>query len=298
MKDFKHENVMSLTGITIFADIPAIVTPFMINGALIDYVAKDVDITVKNFFEFGLQIAKGMKYLADQNVVHRDLAARNILIDEHFNLKISDFGLTREYGMGDDSYQSKIAVAVPLAWMAIESFNGSYSTKSDVWSYGVVLWEIMARGLVPWAGVNTNDIPSLVRKGERLQSPSPIIPEEVYMLARRCWHSDPAARPSFSDLVKEIEAILRENPFEENPTYYSIQIPQTESQKAPMPLIPTMDYPRSNIVPLIQTGNNRRQQSFEANEMQMEMMPIGNNHNQNNHNFFANKYNPRMEASV
>lgn len=305
MKDFKHENVISLAGITIFPNEPAIVTPFMLNGTLVDYIRQEVDITLRCFFEFALQVAKGMQYLADRNVVHRDLAARNVLIDEHFKLKISDFGLTREFNTDDALYQSQATVPLPFGWMAIESLNkGSFSTKSDVWSYGVLLWEILSRGMIPWGEVNTNDIPNLVMKGERLQSPSTeIIPDEVFMLAYKCWHTDPNCRPSFGDLVKEIELILREVPYEENQSYYSIRLPQN----APPPeraarLIPEIEYPAPEASHLMAIGSNASgsHRMFESSDMQIEMMPLGNDHNHNraNHTFFANNYNPRLEASV
>lgn len=151
-------------------------------------------------------IANGMSYLEFNKVVHRDLAARNCLLDDHLNVRVSDFGLSRDVYQRDYYRASKTATDMPVRWMAPECIEfHQFSSKSDVWSYGVLVWELMTRGKIPYATVNTWEIATVLKCGIRLEKPDSC-PDFLYKLMMRCWSRDPDERPNFADLVKLITA--------------------------------------------------------------------------------------------
>ncbi|KAF8571379.1 hypothetical protein P879_00207 [Paragonimus westermani] len=170
-----------------------------------------------NLLEYGLQIALGMDYLASRSVVHRDLAARNILIGERFVVKIADFGLTRSVS---DYYKKTSTVSLcaarlyvhisekgrlPIKWMAPESlFDRIYTTKSDVWSFGVLLWEIFTLGSVPYPSIAPERLLPMLQDGYRNECP-PLANEDVYQLMLRCWSQVPDERPEFCDIVSYLD---------------------------------------------------------------------------------------------
>lgn len=147
MKEFEHPRVIHLIGVA-FEDngSPLVVTPFMAKGDLLAYLRDDsMNPTVSDLITFGIEIAEGMEYLAAQKFVHRDLAARNCLLDADKHVKIADFGLSRDV-YEKDYYRPDEKGLLPIKWMAPESLEAStFTTKSDVWSYGVVLWELLSR---------------------------------------------------------------------------------------------------------------------------------------------------------
>lgn len=147
-----------------------------------------------------------MQYLASKRCVHRDLAARNVLVGENNVLKIADFGLARN--IQGDYYRKTTDGRLPIKWMAIESLAGQmYTSQSDVWSYGVLLWEIITLGGTPYPGIPPKELYKRLENGYRMEMP-PSCTMEVNNVMQQCWMTSPAQRPTFGEIVQEFEAIL------------------------------------------------------------------------------------------
>ncbi|KAM9712755.1 receptor-type tyrosine-protein kinase FLT3-like isoform 1-T1 [Menidia menidia] len=158
-------------------------------------------ITFDDLLSFALQVAKGMDFLSSKNCIHRDLAARNVLVTNGRLVKIGDFGLARDID-NDSNYVVRGNVRLPVKWMAPESiFQGMYTMKSDVWAYGILLWEIFSLGVTPYPGVKVDHtFYSLIERGFKMECPY-YADESVYDMMCQCWALDPCHRPSFSKLV-------------------------------------------------------------------------------------------------
>jgi serine/threonine protein kinase len=164
-------------------------------------------ITERNLVDFARQIAAGMDYLSSLGIVHRDLACRNVLVGEGKALKVSDFGMSRLLPP-DEVYVPTSHGPLPLRWMAIEAlFYRHFSTKTDVWSYGIVLWEICTMGGFPYPTLGNRDLPEMLRSGYRMEKPE-TCSIEVYDQMLDCWNLEPEDRPSFSQLHKTFDGFL------------------------------------------------------------------------------------------
>ncbi|KAM6179353.1 vascular endothelial growth factor receptor 1 isoform 1-T1 [Erethizon dorsatum] len=168
-------------------------------------------ITMEDLISYSFQVARGMDFLSSRKCIHRDLAARNILLSENNVVKICDFGLARDIYKNPD-YVRKGDTRLPLKWMAPESiFDKIYSTKSDVWSYGVLLWEIFSLGGSPYPGVQMDeDFCSRLKEGMRMRAPE-YATTEIYQIMLDCWHKDPQERPRFAELVEKLGDLLQAN---------------------------------------------------------------------------------------
>ncbi|XP_050534527.1 proto-oncogene tyrosine-protein kinase receptor Ret isoform X2 [Daktulosphaira vitifoliae] len=164
-------------------------------------------ITPRDILKFAWQISKGMTYLAEIKLVHRDLAARNVLIAEGKVCKISDFGLTRDV-YEDNAYLKKTKGRVPVKWMAPESLSDHiYTSRSDVWSFGILLWELVTLGSVPYPGIIVHDLFKLLKEGYRMEKPNNCS-DELYEIMLSCWAQDQYRRPSFKSLTLTLEKML------------------------------------------------------------------------------------------
>ncbi|XP_014436650.2 vascular endothelial growth factor receptor 3 isoform X2 [Pelodiscus sinensis] len=185
-------------------------------------------LTMEDLICYSFQVARGMEFLASRKCIHRDLAARNILLSENNVVKICDFGLARDI-YKDPDYVRKGSARLPLKWMAPESiFDKVYTTQSDVWSFGVLLWEIFSLGASPYPGVQINEeFCQRLKDGTRMRAPE-YATAEIYRIMLSCWHGDPKERPTFSDLVEILGDLLQENVQQEGKDY----IPLNDSQSS------------------------------------------------------------------
>lgn len=168
-------------------------------------------LTSKDLTKFAYGVAKGMEYLVSKGIIHRDLAARNILVDHTKNTKISDFGLSRNLrDLGSEMYEQKTKGALPIRWMAPESLYFSvFTPKSDVWGFGILMWEIVTLGSTPYPGMGAREVMRKVRDGYRLERPGHCHPD-LYHIIQKCWAGDMNKRPDFSELRKELAKLLED----------------------------------------------------------------------------------------
>ncbi|XP_040602002.1 tyrosine-protein kinase receptor TYRO3 isoform X2 [Mesocricetus auratus] len=219
MKEFDHPHVAKLVGVSLRSrakgrlPIPMVILPFMKHGDLHAFLLASrigenpFNLPLQTLVRFMVDIACGMEYLSSRNFIHRDLAARNCMLAEDMTVCVADFGLSRKIYSGD-YYRQGCASKLPVKWLALESLaDNLYTVHSDVWAFGVTMWEIMTRGQTPYAGIENAEIYNYLIGGNRLKQP-PECMEEVYDLMYQCWSADPKQRPSFTCLRMELENIL------------------------------------------------------------------------------------------
>uniref|UniRef100_A0A1A9X2U1 receptor protein-tyrosine kinase n=1 Tax=Glossina brevipalpis TaxID=37001 RepID=A0A1A9X2U1_9MUSC len=194
-----------------------------------EYLEDKPQLTEKHLVSFAFQIARGMEYLASRRCIHRDLAARNVLVSNDYVMKIADFGLARDV-QDTDYYRKKTNGRLPIKWMAPESLQDKfYDSQSDVWSYGVLLWEIMTYGDQPYPNVmSAEELYSFLITGQRMEKPFRCS-LNIYMLMRQCWHFDSNARPTFSEIVENLDKILQLSSITPNEEYLDLSIPMLET---------------------------------------------------------------------
>jgi c-src tyrosine kinase len=203
MTSLRHENLVKLLGLVFNNKNKHIylVTEYMSKGSLVDYLRSRgrLHVTKKDQINFAFDTCSGMEYLESRKVVHRDLAARNVLISEEGVAKVSDFGLAREENFTLEGGK------LPIKWTAPEALKQSdkFSNKSDMWSFGILLWEIYSFGRVPYPRIPLADVVKHVEKGYKMEAPDGC-PPEVYEIMRQAWHLQPDERPSFRGVKDEL----------------------------------------------------------------------------------------------
>ncbi|XP_059693032.1 tyrosine-protein kinase Fer isoform X2 [Haemorhous mexicanus] len=208
LKQYDHPNIVKLIGVCTQRQPIYIIMELVPGGDFLSFLRKKKDeLKTKQLVKFSLDAASGMAYLESKNCIHRDLAARNCLVGESNILKISDFGMSRQED--DGVYSSSGLKQIPIKWTAPEALNyGRYTSESDVWSFGILLWETFSLGVCPYPGMTNQQAREQVEKGYRMSAPQKC-PEEIYKIMQRCWDYKPENRPKFSEIQKELSSIKK-----------------------------------------------------------------------------------------
>ncbi|XP_053223577.1 fibroblast growth factor receptor 1 isoform X1 [Podarcis raffonei] len=219
----KHKNIINLLGACTQDGPLYVIVEYASKGNLREYLQArrppgmeycynpthipEEQLSFKDLVSCAYQVARGMEYLASKKCIHRDLAARNVLVTEDSVMKIADFGLARDIHH-IDYYKKTTNGRLPVKWMAPEAlFDRIYTHQSDVWSFGVLLWEIFTLGGSPYPGVPVEELFKLLKEGHRMDKPSNCT-NELYMMMRDCWHAVPSQRPTFKQLVEDLDRIV------------------------------------------------------------------------------------------
>ncbi|XP_055387236.1 tyrosine-protein kinase Btk29A isoform X2 [Condylostylus longicornis] len=208
MTKLQHQNLVQLYGVCSKHRPIYIVTEYMKHGSLLNYLRRHETSLIGNMgllLDMCIQVSKGMAYLERHNYIHRDLAARNCLVGSENVVKVADFGLAR-YVL-DDQYTSSGGTKFPIKWAPPEVLNYTrFSSKSDVWAYGVLMWEVFTCGKMPYGRLKNTEVVERVQRGIILEKPKSCA-KEIYDVMRKCWYHSPEERPSFR-LLKEQLALI------------------------------------------------------------------------------------------
>ncbi|KAG9332748.1 hypothetical protein JZ751_014847, partial [Albula glossodonta] len=210
MGQFCHQNIIRLEGVVTKYKHAMIVTEYMENGALDKYLKDhDGEMSSTQLVAMLRGIAGGMKYLSDMSYVHRDLAARNILVNSNLVCKVSDFGLSRVLEDDMEGTYTTSGGKIPIRWTAPEAIAyRKFTSASDVWSFGIVMWEVMAFGERPYWDMSNHEVMKAINEAFRLPAPMDC-PSAVYQLMLQCWQQDRFKRPRFNDIVSLLDKLLR-----------------------------------------------------------------------------------------
>ncbi|XP_058556771.1 tyrosine-protein kinase ABL2 isoform X5 [Neofelis nebulosa] len=237
MKEIKHPNLVQLLGVCTLEPPFYIVTEYMPYGNLLDYLREcnRDEVTAVVLLYMATQISSAMEYLEKKNFIHRDLAARNCLVGENHVVKVADFGLSRL--MTGDTYTAHAGAKFPIKWTAPESLAyNTFSIKSDVWAFGVLLWEIATYGMSPYPGIDLSQVYDLLEKGYRMEQPEGC-PPKVYELMRACWKWSPADRPSFAETHQAFETMFHDSSISEE---VAEELGRAASSSSVVPYLPRL----------------------------------------------------------
>ncbi|XP_011494179.1 PREDICTED: leukocyte tyrosine kinase receptor [Ceratosolen solmsi marchali] len=227
MSKFNHPNIVHFIGVSFDKHPRYIVLELLAGGDLKNFLREErprpdrpTTLTMQNLIMLAHDVAKGCKYMEDARFIHRDIAARNCLLTSKEPgrvVKIADFGMARDI-YRSDYYRKGGKAMLPIKWMPPESFlDGIFTTKTDVWAFGVLLWEIMSFGYMPYTGCANREVMSMVTSGGRLERPAGC-PDPIYGVMTRCWHPHPEERPSFTTIVERIGYCLQDPDVINHPT--------------------------------------------------------------------------------
>jgi len=283
MKEMKHPNLVQLLGICTREPPYYIITEFMPNGNLLDYLRlpEQQELSSTVLLYFAVQIASAMAYLESKLFIHRDLAARNCLVGDNHLVKVADFGLARliqttDANDGDNAYTAHIGAKFPIKWTAPEGLAyNKFSSKSDVWAFGVLLWEIATYGKSPYPGVELANVYHLLDSGYRMEMPE-TCPYNVYELMKRCWQWEPVNRPSFEQIYKDLENMFHDASTTISPTKNKISV-HKDFSSATLP---------HNHASVSHNSNNSTQvvPSMRQTNQSISQSSLNNNNNNNNNN--------------
>ncbi|XP_037034814.1 serine-rich adhesin for platelets isoform X1 [Bradysia coprophila] len=205
MKKLRHSKLIQLYAVCTVEEPIYIITELMKHGSLLEYLqGKGRNLNLAQLIDMAAQIAAGMAYLESQNYIHRDLAARNVLVADNNIVKIADFGLARL--IKEDEYEARVGARFPIKWTAPEAANYSkFSIKSDVWSFGILLTELVTYGRIPYPGMTNAEVLTQVEHGYRMPCPPNCTSSALYEIMLECWHKDPMRRPTFETLQWKLE---------------------------------------------------------------------------------------------
>ncbi|KAM3852024.1 tyrosine-protein kinase FRK isoform 1-T1 [Vipera latastei] len=208
MKNLRHPKLIQLYAVCTLQDPIYIVTELMRHGSLLEYLQNDAGsrIHLPEQVDMAAQVAYGMAYLESQNYIHRDLAARNVLVGDHNVYKVADFGLARVFKVENENvYEAKHETKLPVKWTAPEAIRSNrFSIKSDVWSFGILVFEIITYGKMPYAGLMGFQVLQKLDQGYRMPQPANC-PLELYNIMLQCWNVEPKERPTFETLHWRLE---------------------------------------------------------------------------------------------
>lgn len=228
LAEFDHPNIVKLLGVCAVGKPMCLLFEYMGRGDLNEFLRscspsnyivrstdgsgdffKDVRLHTADLLAIARQVAAGMVYLSDRKFVHRDLASRNCLVDDSMTVKIADFGLSQKIYL-QDYYKGDDQDAIPVRWMPLESilFN-KYTVETDVWAFGVCLWEIFSFALQPYYGMTHEEVVNYIKEGRMLTCPENT-PCAVYQLMKQCWNRKPSSRPSFRTICQTLQNIQEE----------------------------------------------------------------------------------------
>ncbi|XP_075294468.1 tyrosine-protein kinase HCK [Opisthocomus hoazin] len=197
MKTLQHDKLVKLHAVVTKEEPIYIITEFMEKGSLLDFLKSEEGNKqpLPKLIDFSAQIAEGMAFIEKRNYIHRDLRAANVLVSATLVCKIADFGLARV--IEDNEYTAREGAKFPIKWTAPEAINyGSFTIKSDVWSFGILLTEIITYGRIPYPGMSSMEVIKALERGYRMPRPENC-PEELHDIMTRCWSTKPEDRPTF-----------------------------------------------------------------------------------------------------
>ena len=205
MKKLRHQNLLKLYGVCTLEEPILIVTELMKHGALLDYLStgEGRNLKLPELIGIAAQIAGGMAYLEEHSYIHTDLAARNVLIDDDNLCKVADFGLARV--IKEDPYNPCKGAKFAIKWTAPEAvLYNKFSMKSDVWSFGIVIYELLTKGGMPYPGMNNRQVLEAIDRGYRMPPPDNC-PDALYNIMLSCWKCNADDRPTFEFLKYQLE---------------------------------------------------------------------------------------------